>query len=113
MSFINVLKIIKTMYAALCYISSVFCFCFNIVWLCCTLIPWLVLFISVIYLLSKLMKLKAPHEKSQFVLFEDDSYAESSGKLYWPVANKGAAFDAPENSAAALKNVIGTFALSI
>lgn len=109
MSLINVFKILKMFYNFLCYISTFFRFLFNIIWLCCTFasagIPWFTLLFVFIYILSKFIKLKIPPTKCLFALFGDDSFEDTASNLYWPIANRGGAFDAPENSAAALKKV--------
>lgn len=110
MSVARVIQAIKMVFNIFYYLSTMFFFLINFVWFCCTfvcaLVPWVLLLIAIIFVLSKFIKLKTTYNKSVLALFGDTAGEGSSANLYWPVANRGAAFDSPENSASALKRVI-------
>lgn len=72
-------------------------------------VPWTLGTMLVCALAAKWVQLKRPSKGS--VLLEelrwstDGPIDERKGHLFWPVASRGADFDAPENSAMALKMV--------
>lgn len=109
MALSTIIKVLKMFYVLLCYVSSLL---LNVLWLCCTIayicctgIPWATFLLIVVCIGSKFVKLKTPSNKYLLTLFGDENAYESSTTLFWPVANRGAFYDAPENSAAALKKV--------
>ncbi|XP_055375374.1 glycerophosphodiester phosphodiesterase 1 isoform X2 [Condylostylus longicornis] len=77
----------------------------NTFWLICTIasavIPWLTVLILIVCIASKFFKLKNPNEKFLISLLGGD--ADDNSFFYWPVANQGGSYDAPENSLVALK----------
>lgn len=113
MSLLYIVDIIKMLYTLLCYASSLFSFLFNTLWLCFTLtnagIPWISLLVLIICIASKFAKLTPPKKTNVCQLLGEYSSAVSDDSIvhnyYWPIANRGSSFDAPENSAAALKKV--------
>lgn len=115
MSVARVIQAIKMVFNIFYYLSTMFFFLINIVWFCCAfvcaLVPWIMLLIAFIFVLSKFIKLKTTYNKAVLALCGDTAAEGSSTNLYWPVANRGAAFDSPENSASALKQVIFVFFL--
>lgn len=111
MSVSNVIRAIKMFYNFFGYASALFIFLINIVWLCCSfafaVVPWLCICIAIIFIGSKFVKLKVTYNNKSMIhlLGAGGGSNTTPPHLYWPVANRGAAFDAPENSAAALKRV--------
>lgn len=104
MSIGAVFRILKMFYNILWYTLSLISFLFNIFWLCCTLasagIPWFTLLLVIICIASKFFKLPTPNEKQLIGLLGGNVVDDVS---YWPIANRGGAYDAPENSIAAIK----------
>lgn len=100
------IELIKMLYNLLWYSANLVTFLFNLFWLICTLasagIPWFTLILLTVCIASKFIKLKSPNEKILISLLGGDSVDDLS---YWPIANRGGAYDAPENSMAALKKV--------
>lgn len=98
------IELLKMLYNLLWYSASLVTFLFNLFWLICTLasagIPWFTLILVTVCIASKFIKLKSPNEKMLISLLGGDSVDDLS---YWPIANRGGAYDAPENSMAALK----------
>jgi len=94
---------LKMIYQLLCCSVSLIFFCFNVFWLFCNLaIPWCTLTLLVVCIASKFVKLqRSPNEKRLLSLLSSPEEWPS----YWPIANRAAGFDAPENSKAAIKKV--------
>lgn len=98
-------------YLLLCYVTSLFSLICHLLWLFCTMastgIPWATFLLIIVCVGSKFVKLKSPSHNYLIKLFGDDNLCELSSKksIFWPIAHRGASFDAPENSAAALKKV--------
>lgn len=117
MNFTQIYTGLKMFYQLIIYILSFVSFFLNIVWLCCSLasvgIPWITLLLIVICVSSKFVKLRGPNNKLVIELLGPDPNSEhdSTNCMYWAVANRGGAFDAPENSVAALQQVIITSSL--
>ncbi|KAJ6635476.1 Glycerophosphodiester phosphodiesterase 1 [Pseudolycoriella hygida] len=66
--------------------------------------PWLIILLIVVCIVSKFVKLKRSKYLKSFIdKFENVSDNESD-YLYWPIANRGSSFDVPENSHFALKS---------
>lgn len=105
----TIIKAFKMFYLLLCYVTSLFSLACHLVWLFCTMastgIPWATFLLIIVCIGSKFVKLKSPCNKYLHKLFGDDNSCELSKTLFWPIAHRGASFDAPENSAAALKKV--------
>ncbi|KAH8353852.1 hypothetical protein KR084_008939 [Drosophila pseudotakahashii] len=91
---------LKMIYQLLCASVSLILFCFNVFWLFCNLaIPWCTLTLIVVCIASKFVKLqRSPNEKRLLSLL--------STPEEWPIANRAAGFDAPENSKAAIKKCL-------
>lgn len=109
MTLSTIIKALKMFYLLLCYVSSLFSLVCHLLWLFCTMastgIPWATFLLIIVCIGSKFVKLKSPSNKYLLTLFGDDNSYELSKTLFWPIANRAAFFDAPENSAAALKKV--------
>ncbi|EDW85114.1 uncharacterized protein Dwil_GK14482 [Drosophila willistoni] len=95
---------IKMIYQLLCCSLSLIFFCFNVLWFFCNLaIPWCTLTLLVVCVASKFVKLqRSPNEKRLLSLLSTPDDWPS----YWPIANRGAGYDAPENSKAAIKKCL-------
>lgn len=99
-------------YQLLCCSFSFITFLFNVFWFMCNLasagIPWFTVLLVVICVASKFVKLKSPDEKQLLRLLAVSSQGLYPEDLsFWPIAHRGAGYDAPENSKAALKKVSG------
>ncbi|XP_030374486.1 glycerophosphodiester phosphodiesterase 1 [Scaptodrosophila lebanonensis] len=96
---------LKMIYQLFCCSMSLISLLFNVFWFCCTLasaiIPWCTLTLLSICVASKFVKLRTPNEKRLLNLFH-----EPGDISYWPIANRGAGYDAPENSKAAVKKCL-------
>lgn len=104
MTISNIIGVVNMFYTLLCYISSVLSLLCSVLWVVNNAVPWLTLLFVIVCIGSKFVQLKCPNPKNLFALFGDEALQESPTSV-WPVANKGGAYDAPENSAAALKKV--------
>ncbi|XP_017016743.1 glycerophosphodiester phosphodiesterase 1 [Drosophila kikkawai] len=95
---------LKMIYQLLCCSVSLIFFCFNVFWLFCNLaIPWCTLTLVVVCVASKFVKLqRSPNEKRLLSLLSTPEDRPS----YWPIANRAAGYDAPENSKAAIKKCL-------
>ncbi|SPP83617.1 glycerophosphodiester phosphodiesterase 1 [Drosophila guanche] len=95
---------LKMIYQVLCCSVSLIFFCFNVFWLFCNLaIPWCTLTLLVVCVVSKFVKLqRSPNEKRLLSLLS----APDDWPSYWPIANRAAGYDAPENSKAAIKKCL-------
>ncbi|XP_017076499.2 glycerophosphodiester phosphodiesterase 1 [Drosophila eugracilis] len=95
---------LKMIYQLLCCSVSLILFCFNVFWLLCNLaIPWCTLTLLVVCIASKFVKLqRSPNEKRLLNLLS----GPEEWPTYWPIANRAAGFDAPENSKAAIKKCL-------
>lgn len=95
-------------YQLLCFSASLVSFLFNVFWFACNLasagIPWFTLILVIVCIASKFVKLKSPNQKLLLNLIGGSAAFEDL--TYWPIANRGAGYDAPENSRVALKKVI-------
>lgn len=104
MSIGTIFRVIKMLYSVLWYTASLVSFMFNAFWLCCTLasagIPWATLLLVIVCIASKFFKLSSPNEKQLNSLLGGNVADDLS---FWPIAHRGGAYDAPENSAAAIK----------
>lgn len=107
MSIGTIFRVIKMLYSVLWYTASLVSFMFNAFWLCCTLasagIPWATLLLVIVCIASKFFKLSSPNEKQLNSLLGGNVADDLS---FWPIAHRGGAYDAPENSAAAIKKVL-------
>lgn len=94
---------LKMIYKLFCCSVSLIFFCFNVLWFFCNLaIPWCTLTLLIICVASKFVKLqRSPNEKRLLSLLN----TPDDWPNYWPIANRGAGYDAPENSKAAVKKV--------
>lgn len=104
------IKIVKMLYASFCYTSSLISFLCNLLWNILLIIgggmPWLIILLILVCVVSKFVKLKrSTHLKSFIDKFENVN-SNDSDDLYWPIANRGSSFDVPENSHFALKMVM-------
>ncbi|KAH8404164.1 hypothetical protein KR215_011162 [Drosophila sulfurigaster] len=95
---------LKMIYKLLCCSMSLIFFCFNVFWFFCNLaIPWGTLTLIIICVASKFVKLqRSPNEKRLLSLLN----TPDDWPNYWPIANRGAGYDAPENSKAAVKKCL-------
>lgn len=100
-----IFKTLKMLYNIFWYSMYSIKFIFHIFWFISTLasavIPWFTLFLVIICILSKFIKLKNPNEKCLINLLggtDDISFGQ-----FWAIVNQGGAYDAPENTNAALK----------
>ncbi|XP_067640910.1 glycerophosphodiester phosphodiesterase 1 [Eurosta solidaginis] len=105
MKMLNVLWVLlKMLYLLLWYTARLLSALFNIFWFTCNFasacIPWLTLVLLVACVASKYAKLRSPDEKRLLSLLGGCAPEELT---YWPIANRGGGYDAPENSRAALK----------
>lgn len=101
------IQIVKMIYSLFCYTSSIISFLCNLLWNVLLIIgvsmPWLIIFLILVCVVSKFVKLKrSVHLKSFIDKFDN---VNDAGSLYWPIANRGSSFDVPENSHFALKSV--------
>ncbi|KAH8251775.1 hypothetical protein KR038_008408 [Drosophila bunnanda] len=96
--------VIKMIYQLLCCSVSLIFFCFNVFWVFCNLaIPWCIITLVVVCVASKFVKLqRSPNEKRLLSLLSTPDDRPS----YWPIANRAAGYDAPENSKAAIKKCL-------
>ncbi|XP_073839125.1 glycerophosphodiester phosphodiesterase 1 [Musca autumnalis] len=103
--------LLKMFYQLLCCSFSFLTFLFNVFWFMCNLasagIPWVTVLLVVICVLSKFVKLRSPDEKRLQRLLASGSQGLYPEDLsFWPIAHRGAGYDAPENSKAALKKCV-------
>ncbi|XP_058984536.1 glycerophosphodiester phosphodiesterase 1 [Musca domestica] len=103
--------LLKMFYQLLCCSFSFLTFLFNVFWVMCNLasagIPWITVLLVVICVLSKFVKLRSPDEKRLQRLLASGSQGLYPEDLsFWPIAHRGAGYDAPENSKAALKKCV-------
>ncbi|KAH8294768.1 hypothetical protein KR018_002687 [Drosophila ironensis] len=94
----------KMIYQLLCSSLSLLFFCLNVLWLLCNLaIPWFTLTLLLVCVASKFVKLqRSPNEKRLLSLLSSPEDWPS----YWPIANRAAGYDAPENTRAAIKKCL-------
>lgn len=113
-------RLIKMLYQLLCCSLNMLTFFFNVFWFLCNLasasIPWFTLILLVVCVASKFFKLRSPDDKRLLRLLTTNTsgvglYPEDLS--FWPIANRGAGYDAPENSQAALKKVYDFFTIEI
>ena len=92
------------LYSFFCYVSNLFSFLFNACALFSVLIPYFTLLCFVACICSKFVRLRRPDLK---MISQHIGNIEADDNKYncWPIMKQGGNFDAPENSAAALKNV--------
>lgn len=107
MRILNVLwTLLKMLYQLLWCSARLLSLLFNVFWFACNLasacIPWMTLVLMVACVASKFAKLRSPDEKRLLRLLGGCAPEELT---YWPIANRGAGYDAPENSRAAIKKV--------
>ncbi|CAD6995868.1 unnamed protein product [Ceratitis capitata] len=96
--------LLKMLYQLLWCSARLLSVLFNVFWFVCNLasacIPWMTLVLMVACVASKFAKLRSPDEKRLLRLLGGCAPEELT---YWPIANRGAGYDAPENSRAAIK----------
>uniref|UniRef100_A0A1A9VG76 GP-PDE domain-containing protein n=1 Tax=Glossina austeni TaxID=7395 RepID=A0A1A9VG76_GLOAU len=82
-------------------------FIFNVFWLTCNLasggIPWVLVCLLIVCVASKFGKLRSPHDKQFLRLLTIAGLGLYPDLSFWPIAHRGAGYDAPENSKAALR----------
>ena len=109
MNWSTIFDVLKMIYQLFWFLVSIFTFLFNIFWIVANFasigIPWITLLLVIICVISKFVKLKSPSKEQVQKLLEKTKKNDGSDPLYWPIANKGAVFDAPENSLAAINQV--------
>ncbi|XP_013106296.1 glycerophosphodiester phosphodiesterase 1 [Stomoxys calcitrans] len=103
--------LLKMFYQLLCCSFSFLAFLFNVFWFMCNvasgLLPWFTITLVVICIASKFVKLRSPDEKRLQRLLASGSQGLYPEDLsFWPIAHRGAGYDAPENSKAALKKCV-------
>ncbi|XP_011209190.2 glycerophosphodiester phosphodiesterase 1 [Bactrocera dorsalis] len=108
MRILNVLwTLLKMLYQLLWCSARLLSMLFNVFWFTCNLasacIPWMTLVLMVACVASKFAKLRSPDEKRLLRLLGGCAPEELT---YWPIANRGAGYDAPENSRAAIKKCV-------
>lgn len=102
--------LLKMFYQLLCCSFSFLTFLFNVFWFMCNFasagIPWFTVMLLVICIASKFVKLRSPDDKRlQRLLAAGSQGLYPEDLSFWPIAHRGAGYDAPENSKAALKKV--------
>lgn len=109
MYFSTILKVLKMIYQLFWFLTTCFTFLFNALWLCCNFasvgIPWLMLLFFLVCIASKFVKLKCPASEIVQSMLHRSEKGVDSEVLYWPIVSRGGAFDAPENSLAAINHV--------
>lgn len=114
MPFATLFKSVNMIYVLFCYLAAALRFAYNVLWFVCVVlsagVPWMVGTLALILVLGKWIQLKRPSKGSpllaEFSTGKDEVDGGDRGThLVWPVASRGADFDAPENSAMALKMV--------
>ncbi|XP_055547157.1 glycerophosphodiester phosphodiesterase 1 [Wyeomyia smithii] len=110
MYFSTILNVLKMLYQLFWVLTTCFTFLFNALWLCCNFasvgIPWLMLIFFLICIASKFVKLKCPAVEVVQSMLHRSEKEVGSEVLYWPIVSRGGAFDAPENSLAAINHCL-------
>ncbi|XP_001847486.2 glycerophosphodiester phosphodiesterase 1 [Culex quinquefasciatus] len=108
MYFTTIVKVLKMIYQLFWFLTTCFTFLFNALWLCCNFasvgIPWLMLLFFLVCIASKFVKLKCPAGEVVQSMLHRSEKEVGSEVLYWPIL--GGAFDAPENSLAAINHCL-------
>ncbi|ALC45869.1 CG14883 [Drosophila busckii] len=96
---------LKMIYKLFCCSLSLLFFCFNMFWLFCNLaIPWCTITLLIICVACKFVKLqRSPNEVHLLSLLNVPSDWPNND---WAIANRGAGYDAPENTRAAVKKCL-------
>uniref|UniRef100_A0A336LQT7 CSON010531 protein n=1 Tax=Culicoides sonorensis TaxID=179676 RepID=A0A336LQT7_CULSO len=103
----KVLNTLNMIYQLILYSFSIFSFFINFFFLCCNfLIPWLAIFLLMLLIATKFIKLKDPDKEIIDELLACSNNKEENSEMEFPIANKGGVFDAPENSIVALKQCL-------
>lgn len=111
MYFATIFQVCKMIYQ-LCWFFATCCtFLVNALWLCCNFasvgIPWMMLVFVLLCIVSKFVKLRSPDDELiMSMLSKNTKTAQGSEPLYWPIMNRGGAFDAPDNSLAAINQCL-------
>lgn len=109
MYFSTILKALKMIYQLFWFLTTCLTFLFNALWLCCNFasvgIPWLMLLFFLVCIASKFVKLRCPASDIVQSMLHRSEKGVGSEVLYWPIVSRGGAFDAPENSLAAINHV--------
>uniref|UniRef100_A0A182MN71 GP-PDE domain-containing protein n=1 Tax=Anopheles culicifacies TaxID=139723 RepID=A0A182MN71_9DIPT len=111
MYFATIFKVCKMLYQLFWFLAACCTFIVNTLWLCCNFasvgIPWLMLLLFLVCIGSKFVKLKSPADDVVLsMLSKSEKGRDGSEALYWPIVNRGGAFDAPENSLAAINQCL-------
>uniref|UniRef100_A0AAG5D3G0 GP-PDE domain-containing protein n=1 Tax=Anopheles atroparvus TaxID=41427 RepID=A0AAG5D3G0_ANOAO len=106
-----IFQVCKMLYQLFWFLATCCAFLVNALWLCCNFasvgIPWLMLLFFLVCIASKFVKLKSPEDELVMsMLSKNDKMAHGNEPLYWPIVNRGGAFDAPENSLAAISQCL-------
>ncbi|XP_053680581.1 glycerophosphodiester phosphodiesterase 1 [Anopheles nili] len=103
MYFATIFKVCKMLYQLFWFLATCCTFIMHSLWICCNFasvgIPWLMLLLLLVCIGSKFVKLKSPTDE---VVMSMLSKKDESELLFWPIVNRGGAFDAPDNSLAAI-----------
>ncbi|XP_049287863.1 glycerophosphodiester phosphodiesterase 1 [Anopheles funestus] len=111
MYFATILKVCKMLYQLFWFLAACCTFIVNTLWLCCNFasvgIPWLMLLLFLVCIGSKFVKLKSPADDVVLsMLTKNEKQTDGNEALFWPIVNRGGAFDAPENSLAAINQCL-------
>ncbi|XP_029718426.1 glycerophosphodiester phosphodiesterase 1 [Aedes albopictus] len=110
MYFSTILKALKMIYQLFWFLTTCLTFLFNALWLCCNFasvgIPWLMLLFFLVCIASKFVKLRCPASDIVQSMLHRSEKGVGSEVLYWPIVSRGGAFDAPENSLAAINHCL-------
>uniref|UniRef100_A0A182YQ20 Uncharacterized protein n=2 Tax=Anopheles stephensi TaxID=30069 RepID=A0A182YQ20_ANOST len=99
------------LYQLFWFLATCCTFVVNALWLCCNFasvgIPWLMLLLFLVCIGSKFVKLKSPTDDVVLsMLSKNEKQRDANEALFWPIVNRGGAFDAPENSLAAINQCV-------
>uniref|UniRef100_A0A182QWD9 Peptidase S1 domain-containing protein n=1 Tax=Anopheles farauti TaxID=69004 RepID=A0A182QWD9_9DIPT len=111
MYFATIFKVCKMLYQLFWFLAACCTFIVNALWLCCNFasvgIPWLMLLLFLVCIGSKFVKLKSPADDVVLsMLSKNEKEQDGTEPLFWPIVNRGGAFDAPENSLVAINQCL-------